>query len=373
MAILGCLGCVGAGPTTVSEGCVADSECARDEQCVAGACQLADAGAALDGGGPQADCTPASVGAGHYLFCAGRRTWEAARDTCSGQGGELVVLDDNGAPAANAAEDDALLEAASARGIAEYWIGLTDAALEGRFVWLDGSVLADASFGGSRFAAREPDEIVSEDCVEVRLDGLWNDESCRSIRGAVCEALGPTAANPPADCAAVVVNAQTYFFCSARRNIVVARAVCTQLNATLVNFADHPLAADNEAERVAVNTRAAQRIAAPYWIGLTDQGHEGSFVWPNGRVLNLDPAAGESHFGEGEPSNTSRDDGEDCVEVAPDGTWNDLICTIGLPMVCERVTAGPAIPADCSLVTINGGSDMFCAGILQLHYYQQHQ
>ena len=71
------------------------------------------------------------------------------------------------------------------------WIRANDIAVEG--VWREGSDPSsplvsyfnwrDASHGGE-----EPNNAgTGEDCVEVRSDGLWNDNTCASTKPYICE------------------------------------------------------------------------------------------------------------------------------------------------------------------------------------------
>ena len=72
------------------------------------------------------------------------------------------------------------------------WLGGTDAASDGVFVWSDGTPLDfDA------FALNQPDNAVGVDCIEKRNDatGLWYDQRCSDQRPYVCER--PLAAPAP--------------------------------------------------------------------------------------------------------------------------------------------------------------------------------
>jgi hypothetical protein len=78
-----------------------------------------------------------------------------------------------------------------------FWIGASDVAVEANniasiFKWTDGMFLSFHNFGGS-----QPDNFSNgavdfgnqgEDCVEVKLDGAWNDRPCTDSLPFVCEA-----------------------------------------------------------------------------------------------------------------------------------------------------------------------------------------
>ena len=58
------------------------------------------------------------------------------------------------------------------------------------------------------------------------------------------------------------------------------------------------------------------------WLGLNDLVHEGRWVWNTNR---LEPEF--TNWAPGQPDNSHlHENGEDCVQVMPDGTWNDLWC-----------------------------------------------
>jgi len=76
-------------------------------------------------------------------------------------------------------------------GSASVWIGATDRAAEGTFLWVTGE-----PFGGyTHWIPGEPNNSgaggVDEDCVEVAgfLAGVeqWNDTDCALARDTVCE------------------------------------------------------------------------------------------------------------------------------------------------------------------------------------------
>jgi hypothetical protein len=69
-----------------------------------------------------------------------------------------------------------------------------------------------------------------------------------------------------------------------------------------------------------------------FWIGLSDQVVENSFVWATGLPLT---AASYTSWRDGQPNNESG--GQDCVEMDPNdaGTWNDYTCASAQRYVCE--------------------------------------
>lgn len=112
-----------------------------------------------------------------YSYCPGPLTFAEARATCMGFGGDLVVIDDQ-------AEQDFLLAQPVAAG--PNYIGLSDEATEGTFVWVDGSAL-----GFTAWNTGEPNNALDgEDCAQLAApEGVWNDIACTTASAFVCEAI----------------------------------------------------------------------------------------------------------------------------------------------------------------------------------------
>lgn len=145
---------------------------------VADVCDVAGAGGACGVGAYcfAGACT-AVADLPRFLLVEPPATWSDARARCLSIGGlyDLAVLatDDD----ADALATDLGAQAASS------WIGLTDAADEGVFAWVDGTPTTETRWNGG-----EPnDSGGAEDCVEVSATGTWNDVPCTAERTAVCE------------------------------------------------------------------------------------------------------------------------------------------------------------------------------------------
>ncbi len=116
---------------------------------------------------------------GAYLFCISGRQWAQASADCNAFGYHLAVID--------GAEENLWIAAELDRdGTEKAWIGLTDTAQEGVFVWVDGTPLSFSAWSGSN-----PDGGQGESCVELMGDhgdqGRWNDKECDEGRRFVCE------------------------------------------------------------------------------------------------------------------------------------------------------------------------------------------
>jgi hypothetical protein len=120
--------------------------------------------------------TPAS-GGGRYAFCFEARTYADAETDCVTQGGSLARI-----PSQTA--HDEIRDGAFAVLAADFWIGLTDRAEEGTFVWTDGSPLTFSAWNDG-----EPNNWGDgEDCVHLGVwaGGRWNDMACETAMAYVC-------------------------------------------------------------------------------------------------------------------------------------------------------------------------------------------
>ena len=64
---------------------------------------------------------------------APRKTWAAAKEHCESLGASLAVI-------TSAGQNAEAMAVMASRGLDDAWIGLTDLALEGTYVWLDTSI-----------------------------------------------------------------------------------------------------------------------------------------------------------------------------------------------------------------------------------------
>ena len=304
-------------------------------------------------------CTELWRGAHRYLVCEEAAPWAEARALCQAEGADLVILDGGG-------EAQWLDEASGAIVVGSRWIGLTDLAAEGDFVWWDGSALTyDA------WSPNEPnDGGGAEDCAEWLPTGLFNDIPCSVARPAICEDLcgaeddgdgdgatlcagdcddddptvGPDAVDlcgdgVDQDCSGVaddgpdceVLPCQAIdaldgfqgFYCQDPLAWAEARALCASAGGDLAWF-DHL----GQQLHVRALVSAAHGYGGDLWFGLDDQLHEGAFVWS---------ATGEaptwSAWIGSQPDDAGA--GEDCGWLPGNGSWNDAPCDAARPSVCR--------------------------------------
>ncbi|MCB9759231.1 MAG: FG-GAP repeat protein [Alphaproteobacteria bacterium] len=117
-----------------------------------------------------------------YVLCRTPATWSEALSACEALGLTLAHPDTSSANSALAAEAAARYVVGSSRG--RWWIGLTDAASEGAWVWADGT--APSSTG---WTAGAPSSSTSNNCAAVNTptEGTWRDLGCETELLFICE------------------------------------------------------------------------------------------------------------------------------------------------------------------------------------------
>uniref|UniRef100_A0A3Q2W1D9 C-type lectin domain family 4 member E-like n=1 Tax=Haplochromis burtoni TaxID=8153 RepID=A0A3Q2W1D9_HAPBU len=114
-----------------------------------------------------------------YYFSTRSSSWDVSRTECITKGGDLVKIDSS--------EEQILLQKKNGK----FWIGLTDSAVEGRWLWVDGSPLNERlTFWfltePNNMPVQDPD---GEDCAMMGHNGImfWFDYSCKLTLRSICE------------------------------------------------------------------------------------------------------------------------------------------------------------------------------------------
>ncbi len=122
-----------------------------------------------------------------YMFCTGPSDWQTADDACAIYGYHLATFD-------SAAEGE-WVEATvlTYPNGPSWWIGFTDAAAEGAWIWSDGSPVTYTNWSSGEPNNGHGGECVDtseEDCAMIKWNGTaWNDYPCACVtESAVCEA-----------------------------------------------------------------------------------------------------------------------------------------------------------------------------------------
>jgi hypothetical protein len=111
---------------------------------------------------------------GDYDLCSTGTDWETAAGACEAFGGYLVTISSSG-------ENDDV----AALAVRAAWIGANDRAVEGDWVWTDGT-----SVGYDSFATGYPTTSDASDCAITNNGGRrgsWIDTSCAASYPFVCE------------------------------------------------------------------------------------------------------------------------------------------------------------------------------------------
>ena len=348
------------------DGFFCDQDCAPDDPTVyPGAEDLCGDGIDQDcNGRPDdspacPDCQERFLGPHRYLVCPNPRDFAGAEQHCLDNGAQLAQID-------GPYENLWLWYNAVVTWNQWWWIGGNDQVDEGDFRWTTGR-----PFDFRDFLDGQPDNSNDEDCLHYfEWTYQWNDIACGAQLGVLCEDTcapgedtdadghlrcgddcddGDPGVHPGAeevcadqldqncdgvadegqgcDCVERLQGPHRYLFCHNRRTFPDGRAYCQSMGMDLVLI-------DVPGENTWVASRAAEVMPGPWWLGHTDQGHEGQFTgWDD-----------QNHWaglwGGGEPNNAGGN--ENCAHLI-DGSpeWNDIPCDVNLSVICEETCADP--------------------------------
>uniref|UniRef100_A0A803T193 C-type lectin domain-containing protein n=1 Tax=Anolis carolinensis TaxID=28377 RepID=A0A803T193_ANOCA len=100
---------------------------------------------------------------------------QSSKATCLQAGGQLA--------SPKTSTENAAIQQIVARHNKAAYLGMNDLQAEGTYKHLNGEVVEYTNW-----AAEEPNNAGGkEDCIEIYLDGKWNDRSCTERRLIVCE------------------------------------------------------------------------------------------------------------------------------------------------------------------------------------------
>ncbi|NUN14146.1 MAG: CotH kinase family protein [Myxococcales bacterium] len=310
-----------------------------------------DCNGKVDDGAKCPACTPVSYAGHQYWKCMTAATQAAAQTSCVALGGGLVVLE--------SAQEAQWLN--SQMGGQSYWIGLTDIAVEGKFVWNNGAPVTYTNW-----APGEPNNANNEDCVQTVGNYQWNDIGCTVSLVYMCEEPctnttdfdqdGVTACQGDCDdqdpetyagakdlcgdmknqdcvgtadddplcgenCGPVSFGTFAGLVCKQAVTQEQAKEICTQYDMQLAWF-------DSLAEQFAARAIMTFVIGKEdsNWIGLTDLDTEGSYVWQDGLPIGYVGWKG------GQPAVPNADT-DDCVAMDTSGMLMNSGChALRLPL-----------------------------------------
>ncbi|XP_074546917.1 uncharacterized protein LOC141805663 [Halichoeres trimaculatus] len=274
-----------------------------------------------------------------YRLVEEKATWDAAQADCVTQGGNLASID--------MSYDQAFVAGVVLQGKEDAWIGLRRKE-DGSYKWSDGWPVFFTQWGPG-----EPSNIKDEGCVSMHgswaFHGTWNDTKCDVAKPYICkiskEKPPPTPAPGDGKCLPFWVpygrHCYTVYNLEQGFSWPDSRHYCQSVRAELASV--HSRA---EVEFIRnLNYSKNHNL----WIGLT---RDNNFGWgwtdktPLG-FLNWAPGEPNAAFHPGEVAE------ENCVEMYPDGRWNDNNCLQKRGFVCRHRKyfttddgGNPVIPTD---------------------------
>jgi hypothetical protein len=234
------------------------------------------------------------------------KTWADAAQTCVGQGGILVI-------------DDFPDVTSYLRSIGnQLWIGATDTGHEGQWKWVNGLSVKNNK-KNSHWSSNNPDNYRGiQNCAVINWptngNGRWDDRDCNSKLPFACQAVGH-----PVD-TWDRVGGRFLKYHGTAKTWPEALSTCLLEGSTLV-IDDDP----NIHYYLLKKANGKLNI----WIGATDLGHEGRWVWVNGGLVGHGHG---TYWLKGQPSNSRGKEG--CAHIHRGG-WNDNQCTVKFTFFCQ--------------------------------------
>lgn len=258
--------------------------------------------------------TPAAVGTydGHVYAVYDANTWytnseQIAQNTL---GGHLVRIESEG-------ENEFVKSLIQSGKYEHYWIGGTDTATEGTFLWNDGSALSSEAWCQNAWAFGEPNNTDDkEDYMEMyKSTGLWNDNAND------CDETGFVVEIEEQDVAAEgIYNGNQYEVFEGNLSWTEAKAYCEMLGGHLAYV-------DSSEENDFVSSLTAKGQEKGYWLGGENLTNSGTYQWTDGTALSY------QNWDSNQPDSTNNN--EHYLEIWDGGKWNDAPNVEGLGFVCE--------------------------------------
>lgn len=264
---------------------------------------------------------------GHtYYVSRNAMSWNSARTLCQGiPGGYLATISN--------ATENAYVAGCDLDGTnTGLWIGLTDEGHEGTWSWVTGEA---AGFTNWDLAYGQPDGGSSENVVSLKpthmpnSPGKWHDQNADSVSLLCVLEVEPGCPSLSDFRFVGHYNGSAYYVSNAAMTWNAANALCQSIpGGNLASIAD-------AAENAFVAGCDLDGTHTGLWIGLTDEGHEGSWQWVNGG------SASYFNWEAGQPQGGT---GENVVSMKPShmpngpGKWHDqnansisLLCVLEIP------------------------------------------
>ncbi|GKY98913.1 collectin-11 [Mayamaea pseudoterrestris] len=219
------------------------------------------------------------------------------------------------------------------------WIGLTDSAEEGKYVWTTNQPLSTVP-GNDNWSTLEPNQQTAlEDCVNIiASNGKWNDVVCSTANYGVlvefdCAYPSPTAVK--------IISGHRYeYYPTALLPSTWEAAVVACSQMVRCGTYGHLVTLSTSVEQAAVKTAFQTQFSSDTlasWIGLSDKATENTFLWVNGETYTTPTDPTGPQFSSGEPNDYNNGSpGEDCVsQRRSDSLLNDQRCLTEQGFICE--------------------------------------
>uniref|UniRef100_A0A3Q4MEH5 C-type lectin domain-containing protein n=1 Tax=Neolamprologus brichardi TaxID=32507 RepID=A0A3Q4MEH5_NEOBR len=105
-----------------------------------------------------------------YYFSISKSSWEQSREECKARRGDLVKIESR--------EEQRRLRDVMTKPEDKFWIGLTDSAVERRWLWVDGSQLDQSKGEPDNWKGTNGEHPDGEDCVRMGERGGADDLKC---------------------------------------------------------------------------------------------------------------------------------------------------------------------------------------------------
>ncbi|CAL4140780.1 unnamed protein product, partial [Meganyctiphanes norvegica] len=196
-----------------------------------------------------------------------------------------------------------------------FFLGGSDAAEEGWWKWLaGGSPISTDPTEFPWFNGYPPDNCCGgQHCLTVNYLEGYDDERCFHSYRYICKKeMCP---------GGVMIGSQCLWFNEEKLTWYAAKAACKYRGQTLASLDDPP----------AVIDYVAENYGRDYiWIGGSDSGKEGTWLWTDGRHIPINhPPWAPNNPGDGSVE-------EDCLCVEYRG-YHDYICSLKFAYICEQV------------------------------------
>lgn len=262
----------------------------------------------------------------HYysLVKRGAASWNDAKLQCEFFGGHLVTI-------TSAEENAAVISIMKFEdpGNYNYWLGATDSAVEGTWVWVTGE-----PFEFKNWSQNQPDNLNNEDFLAYYANYTWNDSQDVSNRYFVIEWDSASSIRKPVKHTVTISDGSQkqlnvyeyggkyYAYVDAALNWVNAEKYCEYIGGHLATIANAN--ENNFVYYLLKNTQGATDIV----FGGTDEETEGTWKWVTGEAF------GYKNWNSGQPDNANKAEHYLHMYIAS-GKWNDCTATFASAFVCE--------------------------------------